>query len=151
MRLAAAVLLAAALAACATQPEGPRASPDIGPAGTTYALAAVDAQPLPAVAYFGVDVAIQATKGDLALAADHGYTLDLEFNSHFASGNRDVPFTQPEQGRWSGTGSDILLTSTSGLSHKVTLSGDSLQVVLTVADADPPDRATKSYTFRRVH
>ncbi len=143
------IVAAAALAACTGQPESPSASLSVGSAGATYALSAVDGQRLPAIAYFGVDVSVAATGGSLALAPDRTYTLNLAYNRHFASGNRDVPFTQAEQGSWSLAGTELTLVPSGGTPHKATVAGNELTMVLTLADASPPERATKTYAFTK--
>jgi len=145
------VLLAVvvALAACNGQPEGPGASLSLGSSGASYTLSAVGGQPLPATAYFGVDVAVTAQGGALTLSPDRTYTLGLSFDRHYASGNRDVAFNQAEQGSWSVNGSDLRLTPAGGTPHKATISGSQLSFDLTVEDSPPPERATKSYTFVR--
>ena len=136
-------------AACNGQPESPSANLSVGSAGASFSLSAVGGQPLPANAYFGVDVSVAAQRGSLALAPDHSYTLTIAYDRHFASGNRDVPFTQAEQGGWSASGSDVTLTPAGGAPRKATLSGSELSFDLTVEDSPPPERATKSYTFQR--
>ncbi len=137
------------LAACAGQPASPGANFSVGSAGATYALATVEGKALPANAYFGVDVSVNATSGKLTLAGDHAYTLAVDYDRHFASGNRDVRFTESEQGTWSAAGSTLTLTPTSGGAHKVTVAGNELSLSLTVPDSSPPERATKTYTFSR--
>ncbi len=137
------------LAACTGQPESPGASLSVGGAGASYSLASVDAQPLPATAYFGVDVSVRATAGKLTLADDHGYTLSVAYVRHFASGNRDVSFTQSEQGTWSRSGNELTLTPASGSAHKALVAGSEVSMALTVPDSSPPERATKTYTFTK--
>jgi hypothetical protein len=151
MAWAGALLLAAVVggAACAGQPDSPSASLSVGSAGASYALASVDGQKLPATAYFGVDVSVTAQGGTLTLSSDGTYALSVSYNRHFASGNRDVPFTQAEQGRWSMSGSVLTLTPTGGTPHKAAISGSQLSLDLTVEDSSPPERATKMYTFTR--
>ncbi len=137
------------LAACAGQPENPSPSLNVGSAGATYGLAAVDGQRLPATAYFGVDVSVHATAGTLVLRADHGYTLRVSYVRHFASGDRDVDFTQTEQGTWSATGTELTLAPTAGTAHRAALAGNQVTMALTVEASSPPERATKSYTFMK--
>ena len=133
--------------ACAGQPESPSANLSVGSSGASYALSTVDGQRLPATAYFGVDVSVAAQGGTLTLAADRTYTLSLSYNRHFASGNRDVPFTLAEQGSWTANGSTVTLTPAGGTARKATISGAQLSFDLTVPDSSPPERATKSYAF----
>lgn len=138
-----------ALAACAGQPESPGANFSVGSAGATYALAAVEGKTLPANAYFGVDVSVNATSGKLTLAGDHSYTLTVEYDRHFASGNRDVLFTLSEEGSWSASGGTLTLTPNGGASHKATIAGNEVSLSLTVPDSSPPERATKMYAFAK--
>ena len=138
-----------ALAACTGQPESPAASLSLGSAGAGYALTAVDGQALPANAYFGVDVSVGATGGKLTLAGDHSYALSVTYDRHFASGNRNVVFTQSEQGTWSASGNELTLTPASGSAHKALVSATQVSMALTVPDSSPPERATKTYTFTK--
>ncbi len=138
-----------ALGACAGQPASPGASFSVGSAGATYALTAVDGKALPANAYFGVDVSVNAASGKLTLDGDHGYALSVDYDRHFASGNRDVPFTLSEQGTWSASGGTLTLTPAGGAAHKASVAGNEVSVSLTVPDSSPPEPATKSYTFSR--
>jgi len=144
-----AVAEVATVAACTRQPESPGASFSIGSAGANFQLTAVDAHPLPATAYFGVDVSVRAMGGGLALAGDHGYTLRVAYVRHFASGNREETFTQSEQGTWRASGNELTLTPASGAAHKATIAGNQLSMLLTVEDSSPPERATKAYAFAR--
>ncbi len=137
------------LAACAGQPESPGASLSVGSTGAVYALSAVDGKALPANAYFGVDVAVNATGGRLTLSADHAYTLDVDYDRHFASGNRDVPFTLSEPGTWSVSGATLTLAAAGGSAHKATIAGNAVSLTITVPDSSPPERATRVYTFTR--
>ncbi len=137
------------LAACAGQPASPGANFSVGSAGATYALATVEGKALPANAYFGVDVSVNATSGKLTLDGDHSYTLTVEYDRHFASGNRDVLFTQAEQGSWGVSGSLLTLTPAGGTAHKATVAGNEISFSLTVPDSSPPERATKTYAFAK--
>lgn len=145
-----AVVVAGAAFGCAGQPESPSPSFNVGSAGATYGLTSVDGQALPATAYFGVDVSVRATAGTLALAPDHSYALRVAYVRHFASGDRDVTFAQTEQGSWSANVSELALSPTGGAPHKAVIAGPQLTLALTVQDASPPERATKSYTFVRM-
>ncbi len=138
-----------ALAGCAGQPESPGANFSVGSAGATYALNAVEGKALPANAYFGVDVSVNATSGRLTLDGDHSYTLSVEYDRHFASGNRDVLFTMSEQGSWTVSGSTLTLTPAGAAAHKATIAGNEISLSLTVPDSSPPERATKTYAFAR--
>ena len=137
-----------ALAACAGQPASPGASLSVGSTGATYALAAVDGKALPANAYFGVDVSVNALAGKLMLGSDHSYTLSVDYDRHFASGNRDVPFSLEEQGTWRASGNALTLTpSGGGSAHTATVAGTQLAMVLSLAEASPAERGAKTYTF----
>ncbi len=140
-----ALVAGVALAACTAQPE----SPSVGRAGAGYALTAVDGKALPANAYLGVDVSVGATGGTLTLQGDHTYTLSVAYDRHFASGNRDVRFTQSEQGTWSASGNELTLTPASGSPHKALVAGSQVSMALTVPDSSPPERATRTYTFAK--
>ena len=137
-----------ALAACGGQPASPGASFSVGSTGATYALAAVEGKALPANAYFGVDVSVNATAGKLTLGSDHSYALSVDYHRHFASGNRDVPFTLAEEGTWSASGNALTLTpSGGGSAHTATVAGTQLAMVLSLAEASPAERGAKTYTF----
>ncbi len=138
-----------AFAACTGQPESPGASFSVGGTGASYSLTSVDAQPLPATAYFGVDVSVRATGGKLTLAEDHTYALSVAYVRHFASGNRDVSFTQSEQGTWSASGNELTLTPAGGSAHGALGAGSQVSMALTVPDSSPPERATKTYVFTK--
>lgn len=141
---------AAAVTACARLPESPAANPSLGAAGASYALTSVEAHPLPATAYFGVDVAVRATAGTLVLAADHSFDLRVDFVRHFASGNRDFPFSFAEHGTWALTGDTLALAPAGAPPQRAIVAGDVVTLTLTVPDSPPPERATKPYAFKRV-
>ncbi len=143
------VALVVAAAACSRRVVSPAGTATVASPAAAYTLAAVAGQPVPAVAYFGVDVAIRATSGRLTLSPNHAYALEVAYTQHLASGNRNRSFTLAERGRWTATDSGVQLDAKGHSARRATISGDTATLTLTVPDAAPPERATKVYTFVR--